>query len=169
MKRIWIAGSAGSGKTNIANIMGEKLNIPVYHRDYITWDKDSNKQRAEDEQIVITKNVTQTSKWIFEGARFSASKIDGRLDKCDTIIHLSINRFTCLYRAIKRAWQKSRNNDLIEIDRQPFCYELFKYILFDYPRKHKQRSEIFEIAKSKGINVIIIRNSKEIIRFLENI
>ena len=39
MNRIWITGNSASGKTTLANFIGEKFNIPVYHRDSITWDE----------------------------------------------------------------------------------------------------------------------------------
>ena len=35
LNRIWIAGCAGSGKTTLVNILGDKLDIPVYYRDLI--------------------------------------------------------------------------------------------------------------------------------------
>lgn len=92
MKRIWIAGCSGSGKTTLANVISEKLNLPVYHRDLITWDENDN-TRSEEEQISIMKEITVNDAWIFEGARFTASRFDGRLDKCDTIIHLSKNTY----------------------------------------------------------------------------
>jgi len=135
MKRIWIAGSAGSGKTTLANRMGELLKIPVFHRDYITWDRDFDTALSEEEQIALTKDISRTDKWIFDGARFTAARIDGRLDRCDTIIHLNFNRFICLYRAIKKGQKKKKRSDLREIDKQPFHFSLFQYILLEYPRK----------------------------------
>ena len=166
MERIWIAGCAGSGKTTLANLIAEKLRIPIYHRDYITWNKNFNKARTEDEQIIITRDITKNDKWIFDGARFTASKIDGRLERCDTIIHLSFNRFLCLYRAIKRGYRKAKLKSISEIDKQPFHFELFRYILFDYPKKHRQRDEIFDLARNKGINVIILKNQNEVDGFI---
>jgi len=119
MERIWIAGNAGSGKTTLANLIGEKLDIPVYHRDYITWHEDFT-MRTEDEQIVMTKSIIKTNRWVFEGARFTASKIDGRLERCDVIIHLELNRFLCAYRVCKRAREKAKRTYLSAVDRQPF-------------------------------------------------
>jgi len=40
MERIWIAGNSGSGKTTLVNLISEKLGIPVFHRDYISWHED---------------------------------------------------------------------------------------------------------------------------------
>jgi len=40
MEKIWISGNSGSGKTTLADLIGKKFDIPVYHRDAISWDKD---------------------------------------------------------------------------------------------------------------------------------
>lgn len=169
MERIWIAGSSGSGKTTLANIIGDKLHIPVYHRDYITWDRSSNIVHTEGEQIAITKEFTQNERWIFDGARFTASRTDGRLERCDTIIHLDLNRFICLFRTIKRGHRKAKINNTSELDKQPFHAELFNYILLEYPGKHKQREELFELARTKGINVITLKNQNDVNSFVESI
>ena len=165
MEKIWIAGSSGSGKTTLANLLGEKFNIPVYHRDYISWDENDN-ERTENEQIAMLKDITQNDKWIFEGARFTASKIDGRLNKCDTIIHLEMNRFLCLYRIIKRWRKKAKRTDITGIDKQPFNLSLFKYVIFEYPQKNKQREIIFELARERKINVIILKGKKKVKNFI---
>ena len=168
MKRIWIAGSSGSGKTTLANYMSKKLGIPAYHRDSITWDENDD-ERSEEEQISVVKAITVNDKWIFEGARFNASKIDGRLDKCDTIIHLNLNRFLCTYRGIKRGYLQAKRFDLADKDRQPFSINLITYTLLDYPRKRKQRNEIFEIARRRGIDVIILKNRRSVKMFCDKI
>lgn len=35
MQRIWLTGLPGSGKTTMANILGDRLNIPVFYNDRI--------------------------------------------------------------------------------------------------------------------------------------
>ena len=165
MKRIWIAGCAGSGKTTLANIMGNKLNIPVFYRDLITWDENDD-IRTEDVQVAMLKNITQNDKWIFEGARFTASQIDGRLDRCDTIIHLDLNRFLCAYRGIKRGLTQARQTEIMDKDKQPFHFHHIKGVLIDYPKKRDQRNIIFEIAKGKGINVIVLNSRKKVTSFI---
>ena len=167
MKRIWIAGGSGSGKTTLANLLGRSLNISVFHRDSITWDENDN-IRSEDEQILLVKEATDRDKWIFEGARFTASKIDGRLDRCDTIIHLSTNRFICLYRVFKRSYVNSKDKSVPELQKQPVSFEIIKYILLDYPRKAYLRRQIFIEAKQRGISVIFLSSQTQVNIFLKN-
>jgi adenylate kinase family enzyme len=96
MQKIWITGSSGSGKTTLANIIGAKLNIPVYHNDKIFW-MENWQQRPINQQVEITRGITQKDKWIYEGNNLNSCKQDGRYSECDTIIFLKINRFTCLF------------------------------------------------------------------------
>jgi len=168
VKRIWIAGSAGSGKTTLANLLGKKMNIPVYHRDLITWDENDN-IRSEEEQVLMLKEITKNQTWIFEGARFTASRIDGRLDKCDTIIYLNINRFICLYRGLKRGYLHSKDATIPKVEKQPFRFEHIKGVLIDYPKKSEQRLNILSEAKQRGIAVFILNNRNEVKNFYNKI
>ena len=37
MERILVIGCPGSGKTRLAKLLGEKLNLPVVHLDNLWW------------------------------------------------------------------------------------------------------------------------------------
>ena len=125
--------------------------------------------RTEDEQVALIKNITQSDKWIFEGARFTASQIDGRLDRCDTIINLDLNRFLCTYRGVKRGRLQRKRTDIPEKDKQPFHLHHICGVLVDYPKKRNQRNIIFEMAREKGINVIIFYSQKEVNKFISSL
>ena len=86
MQRIWITGDSGSGKTTLARLLGEQYGIPVYHRDSISWAKDDY-ERTANEQAEIIKEFTGDEKWIFEGNMFTLARVDGRLERCDTMFY----------------------------------------------------------------------------------
>ena len=163
MQRIWITGSSGSGKTTLAKKLGDKLNIPVYHRDAITW-KENWEERSQEEQIALTKEITKRDKWIFEGNMFTASRLDGRFDKCDTIIFLNINRFICLYRGLRRYF-KHKNNPRPELNKgcdEEYDMTVVKYVLLGFPKKKSSREKFFSEAKKLGKKVIILNGQKEV-------
>lgn len=168
MLRIWIAGPSGSGKTTLANKLGSKLNIPVYHRDKITW-MGKWEQRSEDEQIELSKEISAQEKWIFEGNRFNSAIMDNRLERCDTIIYLNLNRFLCLYRSFMR-YLKHRGTirpDMPDECVEQYDFVLARYILFDYPRKENERNGIFADARKLGKSVIILNGRKAVKRFYD--
>lgn len=170
MQRIWVMGSSGSGKTTLANIIGTKLNIPVYHNDRIFW-RSGWQQRPINEQIEITKEISKKDKWIYEGNRINDSKKDGRYNQCDTIIFLKINRFICMHRFLKR-YYKHRGTvrpDISEGCIEKIDIDIVKYILFDYPNKKKGRKKLFDEAMKDEKNVIILNGEKSVKKWLESL
>jgi adenylate kinase family enzyme len=170
MHRIWITGSSGSGKTTLASIIGVKLNLPVYHNDRIYW-MSNWQQRPSSEQIEITKSISEKDNWIYEGNRFSDSKIDGRYNRCDTIILIEINRFICLYRFLSRYL---KNRGIVRPDMSEGCKEsidisILKYILFEFPKKKRVRQELFSQALSDGKNVIVLRGIKGVKKWINSL
>jgi adenylate kinase family enzyme len=164
MQKIWITGESGSGKTTLARALGKKYNIPVYHRDSISWGK-NDYERTTEEQLEIIKMFTSNNNWIFEGNMYTLSKKDGRLDNCDTIIHLEINRFLCVYRGFMR-WIKHRNNPREEFAEG--CKENYpiSFVLDLILRKKTIEREKFRLeAKEMGKNVINLKGIKEINAF----
>lgn len=163
MKRIWITGSSGSGKTTLANSLGKKLKITVYHNDRIYW-KENWQVRSVNERNKIIENISKEDRWIYEGNLFTSSKVDGRFDRCDTIIYLNINRFICLFRFIRRYL---RHRGIVRPDLSDGCTEdidwtIIKYILIDYPKKKPTRYNLFREGKGEGKKLIILNGAKDV-------
>jgi len=166
MQRIWITGTIGSGKTTLAKQLGEKYHLPVYHRDVISWDTEGN-DVPEDEQIRVVQGITTQEKWIYEGCRFTASKKDGRLENCDAIIFLDINRFICLFRALRRHFRQKIKATSEYGWVQIMDFSNIKYILWDFPQKAPEREAIFDFARKNGKSVFILKNKHAVKRFMD--
>ncbi len=169
MQRIWITGSAGAGKTTLANRLGKHLGIEITHRDAISW-YGNWQMRCEEKQIEMVQEMTKKRQWIFDSNRFSASKLDGRYATCDTIIALEFNRFLCLLRVLKRYYQ---NKGTVRADLVDECYEtvdfeIIKYILYDYPSKRKWRREYLHQARLNGKKVMIFKTHHALTRWLDS-
>jgi adenylate kinase family enzyme len=147
----------------LANKLGDKLNIPVYHRDQISWKKNWE-ARSNKEQIELVREISVKDKWIFDGNRLTASKKDGRLERCDTIINLEINRFICLCRGLKRYFKHSDKvrDELPEGCEEEYDMQVVKYVLFDYPKKRPKRKKFFDKAEKAGKNVIRLNSVREV-------
>jgi len=170
LQRIWITGSSGSGKTTLANIIGSKLNIPVYHNDKIFW-LDNWQERPVNEQINIARGISEKDRWIYEGNRFNYYKKDGRYNRCDTIIFLEINRFTCLYRFVRRylKYRGTQRPDITEGCIEKIDIDIVKYILIDYPKRKNERQKLFNEGKKDKKNIVILSGKKSINKWLKTL
>jgi adenylate kinase family enzyme len=165
MQRIWITGESGTGKTTLARCLGKKYNIPVYHRDSISWGE-NDYVRSDEQQLEIIKKFTSDDSWIFEGNMFTLSRKDGRFDKCDTIIHLKVNRFLCVYRGFMR-WLKHRNNPRPEFAKgckENYPMSIALGLIFS-KGKDSERDKLRSEAKEQGKNVIILKGRRKIKAF----
>tara|TARA_R110001583_G_scaffold40778_5_gene130116 strand:- start:9195 stop:9698 length:504 start_codon:yes stop_codon:yes gene_type:complete len=130
MKKIAIIGSSGSGKSTFSLQLSEKLNLPVIHLDKHFWkpgwEKTENTQWRE-----FQKNICLGDSWIIEGNY--KNTLDIRLNACDTIIFLDVNRFTCLYRVMKRSFFSKNRPDMAEGCPERFNVELIKFV-WEYPQ-----------------------------------
>lgn len=99
MKKIILIGSGGAGKSTLARLLGEKLNIKVYHLDRLFWKPGWVVVQREEQRKVQYKLINQP-KWIIDGNY--RGTMDIRLHAADTIIFLDLHRMICVYRAFKR-------------------------------------------------------------------
>lgn len=121
--------------------------------------------RTEDEQIAMLRDITRQERWIFEGARFTSAAHDGRLARCDLIVHLDINRFVRLFRALRRARRQKNRPDIPPAERQPMHWEHVRSWLIDYPKKRRQRGAVLEQARARGIRVVTLKRGRGVRRF----
>lgn len=99
--KIVLLGNGGSGKTYLANQLGQLLSIPILHLDKIYWiGKYWIKNTLSHFDHAIEMFIQQ-DRWIIEGAPLH--NLEYRLVAADTIIFLDVSRMKCIYRAIKRS------------------------------------------------------------------
>lgn len=160
MKKIAIIGSGGSGKSTFSLLLSKELNIPVYHLDKLYW-KPGWSKTANDQWAETLKNLCKNEYWIMDGNY--KSTLDIRLDTCDTVIFLDVNRFKCIYRVIKRTLTSKSRPDMAEGCEERFNMEFIKY-LWDYPNKIRPivMDKLNSVIESK--NVIIAKSGKDALR-----
>lgn len=167
MDRVVLIGSGGSGKSTLARQMGKELNLKVWHLDQLFWNPgwvatEKEQQRATQRELVAGE------KWIIDG-NYNAT-MDIRLREADTIIFLDLSRFVCLFRVLKRRWQypKKTRPDMGEGCEERIDFAFIRWV-WSYPDKH--RPTILERLStySDEKNIIILRSTKEVKRFLASV
>lgn len=167
MQKIMIIGCSGAGKSTLARKLHELLQIPVIHMDAHFWQ--ANWQPTDKEQWSrVVEGFAQADRWIIDGNY--GSTIDIRLQYADTIIHLDMPRWVCLYRVIKRRIQyhgKSRP------DMNEGCDEKIDWAFIKWVWNYRKRSRPQTLDKLRNVEgqkqIITIRNSQQLRAFLKQL
>lgn len=154
MKKIAIIGCCGSGKSTFSCKLSTELNLPLYHLDKLYWKPGWTKTPSE-QWVEIQTSLCKNKQWIIDGNY--KSTLDIRLDACDTVIFLDVNRFICIYRALKRTLTSKTRPDMAEGCEERFNLEFIKFI-WDFP--NNARPDIIDkiTSISQPRNVIIAKS-----------
>ena len=150
-ERIVIIGSAGAGKSTLAQKLGSLLNIQVIHLDCYFW-QPKWREKPRGTRIEILKKLVQDECWIIEGTYLSSS--DSRLYAANTIIFLDMPRYLCFLRVIKRRFlhAKKPRPDLPQGCREKLSIPyILKVLVFPYRGRNLLLEKIEEIQKHEAM------------------
>ena len=183
MKKIYIIGCVGSGKSTFAKRLSRQLDIPYYELDEIAYRRTNGKREkvTVQEQESILADIDNAGAWILEGVyRKSYHSI---LDKCDTIIFLDpplgerriniIKRFikqqigiaTCNYKSdlkmlsLMLKWNKDFETTKVLFEKRLKPYQE-KIIYIINPKKMK-KIDIDKLSNIKGFKGVMIKKVKK--------
>ncbi|MFO6421985.1 DNA topology modulation protein [Motilimonas sp. KMU-193] len=164
MKRIAVIGSGGSGKSTFSALLGKELNLPVYHLDQLYW-KPNWVKTPKDDWLKIQQGLCESEHWIIDGNY--QSTLDIRFEACDTVIFLDVNRYTCIYRALKRILLSRDRPDLAQGCDERFDIEFIKF-LWEYPNNSKPviMDKLKALASKK--RVIIAKSGEQALRLCKS-
>lgn len=159
MKKIFIFGGIGSGKTSLAKEISRKLNLPYYSTDNLifnsNWERVSNKER--DNKL---KKIIKSNKWIIEGTH-KREWILPAFKKADFVVILSISKFILIKRIIsrhiKRKFKKEPANNLLELVKWAYKYQKDDFPIY------------LNLVKDYKKGYIILKSNKEINNFLNKL
>lgn len=166
MKKISIIGNGGSGKSTLSNKLSEKLNIPVYHLDQIFWKSGCQKINTA-EWLKTNEELTAKDNWIIDGNYRNC--MNTRLKASDTIIFMDFSRYKCYLNSFNRYFKyrgKSRP-DVTDGCNERITWE-YLYWLWRY-KKEFRPSVIEKLNKLSDKKIIILRNKKEVKKFVEEL
>ena len=163
MKKIYIIGPVGSGKTTFSNKLAEKLKIKKYELDKVSWDDENGniKREAKEVEKIFNEIINQKS-WIIED--IGRDKFKKGREKADVIYYLKLNKLKSYYRVTKR-WIKQRLG--LERYNYPPNLEQFLYYYSTVRSFYKKEKELLKSLEEYKDKVIFL-NKKEIMKILEN-
>lgn len=163
MKKIAVIGCCGSGKSTFAQQLSKVLGLPLFHLDTLYWKPGWVKTPSKAWGDLQT-SLCENEQWIIDGNY--KSTLDIRLNACDTVIFLDVNRYTCLYRAIKRTFTHRPRPDMAQGCEERLSLEFIKFI-WDFPRDTRPViiNKMNRLSESK--NVIIAHSGTHALHLCE--
>lgn len=165
-RKITIIGTPGSGKSHLAEILGTKLELPVFHMDK-HFRVIINRGTLEDRIPIIlerTKTETQKEKWIIDGNYPShLESLRLRLGKADIVLYLNFDFDFCIESVRKRGISTETN----ALDTEESVEELVTLIKTKYPQANENiKKYIKQFANEKTIE---FNNRKQVNDFIESL
>jgi adenylate kinase family enzyme len=102
VRRVALLGSGGVGKSTFADELGLRTGIPVIHLDQHYW-KPNWVPTPREEWVDLQVRLLSGESWIADG--HYGGTLDVRLSRADTVIILTLSRWRCTLRALRRSLQ----------------------------------------------------------------
>lgn len=156
--KISIIGGPGTGKSTLANNLGKKLKLPVYHIDSFHYAENWQMRDANERDTMIMDKIKEPQ-WIMDGTY--KTTLESRIDKSDLIIFLNYSTFAKL-KGIFMRYFKRRGKEKPDIPgcKEQMNWEFMKFTFFWNRNKKKFIQEILKKKESKKI--MIFKNRKEL-------
>ena len=166
MKRVMIVGQPGSGKSRLAQALGDRTGLPVVHIDKIHWQA-GWVERSKADKTRLCEEVEQSERWIFEGGH--SATWPSRVARADMLVWLDRPVALRLWRVVRRAITGlgRTRSDMAE-----GCPEqlrtLPEFIRYIWTTRNSGRAKLAKLAASAppGCQVVHLRSDREVARFV---
>lgn len=166
-KKIVILGSAGSGKTTLANYIAKKTGIEVVHLDKVFW-LPNWEVRPKEDWTSIMEELVQKESWIMDGNYINTLKT--RLENADLVIMLDIKTSICVLSVIYRTFigHFKRRKDLSDGCKDAFDEKFKDFIEWTKMFKTAYFPKLIDLCmKHENIDLKLFRTRKSAKKFVE--
>lgn len=102
MQRVLIVGPCGAGKSTLSYALAEKLDLPLFHMDRLSWKPGWIDSTHEELRAALAPVLAQEC-WVIEGNY--GGTLPERLARADSVVVLDYPIPLCLWRIVKRWWR----------------------------------------------------------------
>ncbi|MEN6313957.1 MAG: topology modulation protein [Clostridiaceae bacterium] len=164
-KKIILVGSAGSGKSWLAKRLAGITGYKLIHLDCEFWQPNWTKTPRE-EWIEKQKGFIKGEKWIIDGNY--GSSIELRFTAADLVVFLDINRFVCMWSAIKRHGKK--RSDLPDYLEEKMNLEFIEFLKWIWTFQKTGKKKILELhEKYPEKEFLVLKSRKAVMKFLRTL
>lgn len=161
--KIAIMGYSGSGKSTLAKYLSGVYHIPLLYLDRVNFEAGWRERPTEEAQEMV-REFMQQQDWVIDG-NYHRLYREGRLEQADQIVLMLFNRFSALWRVIKRNREfKNRTREsMSEGCIEKLDFEFLRFILFRSPKKIRYYHQIMRRYEGK---VTVIRNQRQLDQYM---
>ncbi len=164
MKKIYIIGPVGSGKTTFSKQLSQKSGIKRYELDKVSWDDENgNIKRTDEEALKLFNQILQNKSWIIEDV--GRDKFKKGREQANIIYYIKLTRLKSYLRVTKR-WIKQRIG--IECYNHPPTFKQLLYFLSTVNTYYRtEKKKLVELKKFQ--NKLVFLNSRKIKNILKDV
>jgi adenylate kinase family enzyme len=164
--KIAVVGYSGSGKSTLAQFLSEKFHAPVLYLDRVHWLPNWVERPREETRAIVAQFLDENECWVIDGS-YGRVHYQRRMDEADKIIFLNFNRFTCLYRAIKRRieYKGKTRFSMTEGCDERISWQFFWWLIWT-GRTKKRKNKFRQLEETYESKIIVIKNQRQLDIFM---
>jgi adenylate kinase family enzyme len=157
--RIMICGPSNAGKSTLNVAIGRKLDLPAIHLDLLYHQPNTNwVPRPKDEFVALHDAAIAGESWVMDGNYFAT--ITQRLARATGIVVLGSEPWRAAARNVRRTlFESGRRAGQLEGNIDKLNWELFRFILFEQPKK---RQRDLGILRAAGLPMVQLDSMREL-------
>lgn len=160
--KIAIIGYSGAGKSTLAEKLGAVYQADVLHFDAVQFLPGWEIRPEEDKKKITEEFLDTHDSWVIDG-NYSKLFYERRMSEADLIIMILFNRFSCLYRVVRRyiKYKNTTRPDMGEGCNEKLDREFIRWVLHDQRTKQakKRYAQVYSQYKEK---VIVVKNQRQL-------
>ena len=164
--KVAIIGFSGAGKSTLAKRLSELYGGEVLYLDKVFWLPNWVERPREETRQIIGEFLDTHDGWVIDGS-YGAFHQERRMSEADEIVILMFNRFSCLYRAIKRRIQyhKKPRESMTEGCEERISFEFLMWLI--WKGRTKRRLDKFkEIQAKYSEKTVVLKTQKQLDDYL---
>jgi adenylate kinase family enzyme len=161
MRRVAVLGSGGSGKTWLAERIGERLDLPVHELDLLSFAANRSPIPASEFER-RQRELVEGERWVIDGNHLPTAPI--RLRAADTVVYLDRSTTACLRGLAIRRLSGRRST----AGRVPPVTPRFLWYVATFRRRRRDGMIRLLATERTGV-LVVLRSAREMRAFLASL